>query len=55
MKNTVIPDFTTIAAGTMLVGRLDTPEKVVIGNKRTTEVLKSGIWRNFDDDGICFE
>jgi len=55
MKNTMIPDFTTIAAGSMLVGRLDTPEKVVIGNKRTIEVLKSGIWRNFDDDGICFE
>lgn len=55
MKNTTVPDCTTIAAGTMLSSKLNTPEKAVVGNKRKVDVLQTGVWRNFDDDKIKFE
>lgn len=54
MKNTIVPNFTTIAAGTMLSQRLDIPEKTVVGNKRPVEELQTGIYRDFDDDGIVY-
>lgn len=55
MKNTIVPDFTTIAAGTMLSGKLQTPPKAIVGNRRNTDVLQTGVWRNFDDDKIKYE
>ncbi len=54
LKNTVIPDYTTVAAGTMISEPLDIPEKSVVGNKKPVAVLRQGIWRNFDDDFITY-
>ena len=55
LKNTVVPNFTTVAAGTMLAGRCSVPEKTVIGNHREMIILKHGAWRNYDDDKIIYE
>ena len=55
MKKTVVPEFTTIAAGTMLSQKLNTPQKAVVGNRKVVDVLQMGIWRNFDDDEIMFD
>lgn len=54
LKNTKIPDYTTIAAGTMLSETLDIPAKTVVGNKKTVTVLRTGVWRNYEDDVISY-
>lgn len=54
LKNTVVPNFTTMAAGTMLNSRCVVPEKTVIGNHLEVFALKQGVWRNFDDDNIIY-
>lgn len=54
LKNTIVPDFTTVAAGTMISKPLDILEKSVVGNKKPVVVLRQGIWRNFDEDSIKY-
>lgn len=54
MKNTIIPDYITVAAGTMLTQPMAVPERSVVGNSRNVETLQTGIWRNFDDDNIYY-
>ena len=55
MKRTKIPNFTTIAAGTIVSKVVNVPEKTVVGNPRTVEVLRTGIWRDFTDDQIVYD
>lgn len=44
MKNTSVPDYSVIAAYTVLTGRVDAPEKSVIGNEHNSKVLANGRW-----------
>ena len=55
MKKTKIPNYTTIAAGTMVGKDVDVPERTIIGNPRTVAVLQTGIWRDFSNDQIDYD
>lgn len=54
LKNTRIPDFTTVAAGTQISEFLDVPEKSIVGTKKFVTVLREGCWRKFEDDRINY-
>lgn len=52
LKKTLIPDFTTIAACTLVNQNVVVPEKTIIGNPRSISVLQTGVWRDFNNDKI---
>lgn len=52
MKNTLIPPFTTVAAGSVCSGCVDVPPYSVVGSDKTLKVIKTGVYRNIDDDEI---
>lgn len=55
MKGTRTSFKTTIAARTVLTKDYTSlPEKCIIGESRNVEVLRDGIWRNIEDDGIDY-
>lgn len=56
MKGTRTPAKTTVAARTVLHKDYShLPERCIIGQRSTTEILREGIWRNPDDDRIDYE
>lgn len=55
MKNTSVPDYAVVAAGTVLSGKADVPPRSVIGNVPPVRVIREGCWRNPDDDRVIYE
>ena len=54
MKNTSVPDYSVIAAYTVLTGRVDAPEKSVIGNEHNSKVLANGRWLDSENMKIVY-
>lgn len=55
LKNALVPEYVTVAAGTMISQPLDIPKKTIIGSSNEVKILKKGIWRNFEDDKINYK
>ena len=55
LSRTKTPDFCIISAGTIVNTTVNAPEHSIIGNPRTFEILKTGIWRDLDNDTIEYE
>lgn len=53
LKNTTIPDYCTVAAGSQIHGFFK-QNYSVIGNSMDCTVLRNGLWRNIDDDLIVY-
>lgn len=54
LKGTVLPDYCTIGAQSLLSGKQDVPSySVLAGNP--LQLKKTGVWRNVDDDQIRYE
>lgn len=54
LKNTDIPKYTTVSAGTVLNKRLDIPEYSVVGMDNNIVVKSTGMYRDFRDDKINY-
>lgn len=52
MKHTSTPDYCIVSACTKLSGKVDAPEYSIVGNETSVKVLRTGIWRNVDDQDI---
>ena len=55
MKNTTLPGYCVVAAYSVLTGRIDIPEKSVIGNKHELKILSSGKWLDRTDDKPLYQ
>lgn len=56
LKNTRTSEKSTIAARTVLSRDYSTlPEKSVIGERKNLQALRTGIWRDIDDDAVIME
>lgn len=52
LKNTNVPKYTTISAGTILNRKIDVPEYSVIGSENKIIIKSTGLYRDINDDTI---
>ena len=55
MKHTKTPDYTTIAGTTIISKIMDNPEYSIIGTEKQISVLRTGLYRDVNDDKIEYE
>lgn len=55
LKNTVLPNFTTVSAGTVLNKKMEIPEYSVIGLDNNITVKCTGLYRDLFDDKINYK
>lgn len=51
LKGTLLPDYTTVGARSLLSGKYDVPSYSILGGSPAT-LKKTGYWRNIEDDKI---
>lgn len=54
LKNTKLPKFTTVSAGTILNKEMNVPDYSVIGMENNIIVKSTGLYRDIDDDVIYY-
>ena len=56
LKGTLLPDYTTVGARSLLSGKYDVPSYSILGGSPAV-LKKTGYWRNLEDDKIeyCIE
>lgn len=54
LKNTVLPAYTTVSAGTQICKKMEIPQYSIIGQNSEVTVRSTGLYRDINDDKIIY-